>query len=65
MAHVHRSGVSPVLAFILGAVLVAAAVFAWFALTGGSSIEPTASLSIEGPKLPDLKMPDAPKLPRG
>lgn len=65
MAEVHRSGVSPVLAFVFGAVLVAAAVFAWFAFTDGSSPQPTASLSIEGPKLPDIKMPDAPKLPRG
>jgi hypothetical protein len=57
---------SPLIAFLLGATVVAAAVVAWFVFAKASR-EPVEvpRVQIEAPKLPDINMPDAPKLPRG
>jgi hypothetical protein len=67
MAEAQRQGaMSPLIAFLLGAMLVAAAVVAWFVFAKASR-EPVEvpGVQIEAPKLPDINMPDAPKLPRG
>ena len=67
MAEARRqSPMSPVIAFLLGAMLVAAAVLAWLVFARATP-EPVdvPPVQIEAPKLPDINMPDAPKLPRG
>jgi hypothetical protein len=67
MAEARRqSTMAPLIAFLLGATLVAAAVVAWFVFAKASR-EPVEvpGVQIEAPKLPDINMPDAPKLPRG
>ena len=62
----RQSPMSPLIAFLLGATVVAAAVVAWFVFAKASR-EPVEvpRVQIEAPKLPDINMPDAPKLPRG
>lgn len=67
MAEAQRqSPMSPVIAFLLGATLVAAAVVAWFVFARATR-EPVEvpGVQIEAPNLPEINMPDAPKLPRG
>ena len=67
MAEARRqSPMSPVIAFLLGATLVAGAVVAWlvFARATREPVE-VPGVQIEAPKLPEINMPDAPKLPRG
>lgn len=67
MAEVRRASPAvPWLAFLLGALVVALGVTAWFILTRATH-QPVdvPGVEIEGPKLPDIKMPDAPKLPTG
>ena len=60
------SPASPVLAFLLGAALVALAVAAWFIFMRATPEEvEVPGVQIEAPKLPDINLPDAPKLPRG
>lgn len=62
----RQSAMSPLVAFLLGATLVAAAVVACFVFARATR-EPVEvpGVQIEAPKLPDINMPDAPKLPRG
>jgi hypothetical protein len=67
MAEARRaSPLSPVIAFLLGALVVAAAAVAYVLFTRATH-EPVEvkGVEIEAPKLPDINMPDAPKLPRG
>lgn len=66
MAEARRKRTSPIMAFILGALLFGVAVLTWFLFAGREekTVE-VPSVTIEAPKLPDIKMPDAPKLPRG
>jgi hypothetical protein len=67
MAEARRqSALSPIVAFLLGAALVAALAAAWFVF-GKATREPVEvpPVQIEAPKLPDINMPDAPKLPTG
>ena len=60
------SPASPILAFLLGAAVVALAVAAWFIfLRATPETVEVPGVQIEAPKLPDINMPDAPKLPRG
>jgi len=67
MAEARRaSPLSPVIAFLLGALVVAAVAVAYVIFTRATH-EPVEvkGVEIEAPKLPDINMPDAPKLPRG
>lgn len=67
MAEARRtSPLTPVVAFLLGALVVAAIGVAWvlFARATHEPVE-VKGVEIEAPKLPDINMPDAPKLPRG
>lgn len=61
-----RRPASPLLAFLLGATVVALAMAIWFIFMRATP-EPVdvPGVTIEAPKLPDINMPDAPKLPRG
>lgn len=67
--HRHEGGGSsaaPWVAFIAGIVLVAA--IAAFFIFGGRGLEsPTKTLDVEvtAPQLPDVKLPEAPRLPNG
>ena len=56
----------PIVAFLLGATVVALAVALWFIFMRADP-EPVdvPGVTLEAPKLPDINMPDAPKLPRG
>ena len=67
--HKHESGGSsaaPWLAFLVG-VLVVGAIVAFFVL-GGRGLEAptkTVDVNVEAPRLPDINMPEAPRIPNG
>ena len=54
-------------AFLVGAILVAAVVAAFVFFTNGRLEAPAKSVKIEdnAPKIPEINMPDAPRLPAG
>ena len=61
------SSSAPWLAFLAGIVLVAAVVAAFIFFSSGRLEAPAKAVNIEvdAPKIPDINMPDAPKLPAG
>jgi hypothetical protein len=67
MAEARRtSPLTPVVAFLLGALVVAAIAVAYILFTRATHAPvEVKGVEIEAPKLPDINMPDAPKLPRG
>jgi hypothetical protein len=67
MAEARRAtSFPPVVAFLLGALVVAAVAVGYILFTRATH-EPVEvkGVEIEAPKLPGIDMPDAPKLPRG
>ncbi|RYE95432.1 MAG: hypothetical protein EOO78_23725 [Oxalobacteraceae bacterium] len=62
----RRSGAAPWAAFVLGMVVILAAI-AIFLLATGRAAQPFRSmdLHVQGPSLPEMKMPVAPPMPRG
>lgn len=58
---------APWIAFLVGALLVAAVVAAFVFFTSGRLEAPSKAVNIEvnAPKIPEINMPDAPRLPEG
>jgi hypothetical protein len=60
------SGAAPWAAFVLGMVVVLAAIAVFLVATGQATAPfRNLDLKVHGPSLADLKLPDAPPMPRG
>lgn len=62
----RSGGAAPWAAFVLGMVVVLAAIAAFLFATGQVANPLRAvDVKVQGPSLPDMKMPGAPPMPRG
>ena len=61
------SAAAPWLAFLAGVVLVAGIIAAFVFFSGGRLEAPskTVNIEVDAPKIPEINMPNAPKLPAG